>query len=141
VRFCGIIEVKEVVLMAASIGQVIRELRKDRGWSRAGLARKAKLGESTISMIERGMRPNPSAETLAKISDALGISADYILIESGFKTRQNPSLQLSPREFELVETIRHIPTGGVRMKVLDLITGFATIARDADAARQKGQEQ
>ena len=125
--------------MAASIGETIEQLREDKGWSRAGLARRAKLGESTISMIERGERPNPSAETLAKISDALAVSADYILIECGLKTRRNPVLQISPRETELVQTVREIPTGKIRMKVLDLITGFAAIARDADAARQDGQ--
>jgi len=138
VRFSDIIEVKEVMLMAASIGDVIRDLRREKGWSRAGLARKADLGESTVSMIERGQRPNPSAETVAKLSDALGISADYILIECGFKTRDNPSPHMSPREADLVETVRQIPTGRLRIKVLELITGFAIIARDADAARQGG---
>ena len=125
--------------MAASIGETIKLLRRQRGWSKARLARKAHLGESTISMIERGMRPNPSAKTLGQISDALGVSADYILLECGFKSVENPRLQPSPREMKLVKTVRQIPSGRIRMKVLDLITGFATIARDADMAQQQGQ--
>jgi len=122
--------------MAASIGEVIRDLREDKGWSAARLARKADLGESTVSMIERGKRPTPTSKTIARIAEALGVHADYILHEAGFKNTENPSLHLSPRESKLIETIREMPTGSLRMKMLDLLIDVATVARDADVARR-----
>jgi transcriptional regulator with XRE-family HTH domain len=42
------------VLDHARIGTALRELRRERGLTQAELARRLKLGQSTISEIERG---------------------------------------------------------------------------------------
>ncbi len=54
------------------VGREIRRLREKRGWSQAKLAGAAGMGVSGISQIETGVR-NPSAVTLAKIAEALGV--------------------------------------------------------------------
>jgi transcriptional regulator with XRE-family HTH domain len=54
------------------VGREIRRLREEKGWSQAKLAGAADMGTSGISQIETGAR-NPSAVTLAKIAEALGV--------------------------------------------------------------------
>src|SRR5215218_7849607 len=54
------------------VGREIRRLREARGWSQAKLAAGADMGVSGISQIETGAR-NPSAVTLSKIAEALGV--------------------------------------------------------------------
>src|SRR3954447_17220952 len=54
------------------VGKEIRRLREARGWSQAKLAGASGMGTSGISQIETGAR-NPSAATLSKIADALGV--------------------------------------------------------------------
>ena len=54
------------------VGREIRRLREGKGWSQAKLAAAADMGVSGISQIETGAR-NPSAVTLSKIAEALGV--------------------------------------------------------------------
>jgi transcriptional regulator with XRE-family HTH domain len=54
------------------IGKEIRRIRASRKWSQAKLAGAAGMGVSGISQIETGAR-NPSAVTLSKIAEALGV--------------------------------------------------------------------
>lgn len=123
-----------------TLGQLIKQLRLSKGWTQGQLAYQSGLSESAVGMIERGDRTNAWADTIGKLSDALGVSADFILLETGLKANENPTLQLSPGESDLIEIIRSIPTAGIRIKTLDLVSGFASIARDADAARQEATE-
>lgn len=55
-----------------TVGQVIRQMREARGWSQAKLGVLSGNGPSGISQIETGRR-NPSAATLERISEALGV--------------------------------------------------------------------
>ena len=64
------------------LGEVIRTYRKRRGWTQGQLALHAGLGAEHISMIERGIRENPTIESVAKIAVAIEASVDAILIEA-----------------------------------------------------------
>jgi transcriptional regulator with XRE-family HTH domain len=63
------------------VGDVIRKLRNQAGWSIEDLAQKAGVNKGTISTIERGDALNFRQETIAKIAKALGTSATEIFIE------------------------------------------------------------
>lgn len=52
--------------------QEVRRLREKRGWNQTELAFHATLAPSVISQIENGKR-NPSASTLKKLANALGV--------------------------------------------------------------------
>jgi transcriptional regulator with XRE-family HTH domain len=56
----------------AEVGQQIRRLREAKGWNQAELAVYAGIGPSGVSQIETSKR-NPSAATLQKIAEALGV--------------------------------------------------------------------
>jgi transcriptional regulator with XRE-family HTH domain len=71
------------------IGREIRRLREEKGWSQAKLAGAADMGTSGISQIETGAR-NPSAVTLSKIAEALGVGvAD--LFPKGLSSSPEPT--------------------------------------------------
>ena len=54
------------------VGERIRSLRKERGWSQEELGEKADLHYTYVGAVERGEK-NASIDTLGKIADALGI--------------------------------------------------------------------
>jgi len=63
---------------AMKYGKAIRVVRTARGVTQKGLAERASLDQSHISMIERGVR-EPSVATLEAVSVALGVPL-YLLI-------------------------------------------------------------
>lgn len=71
------------------IGQNIRKCRNAKHMSIEDLAFKAELSKNYMGMVERGERI-PSLESLLKIINALGVSADEVLcdvIDHGFKVK------------------------------------------------------
>lgn len=60
--------------------QVIRKLRKERGWTQRDLAGKAGTTQYTISEIELGHR-DPHPTTLRKLAQALGVSVAEFFAE------------------------------------------------------------
>jgi len=60
------------------VGGRIRKAREALGYSRETLAEKADLASSFLSTIELGTG-SFTAETMSKLCNALGVSADYIL--------------------------------------------------------------
>lgn len=61
----------------SNIGQKIKELRLQRGWSQEKLAEKIGIGQQYISKYESG-KLSPSFKTLSKIADVLGVSVDFL---------------------------------------------------------------
>ena len=62
------------------IGDNIKKFRKAKGLSQDALAKKSKLSENYIGLIERNKKI-PSIDSLIKILNALEISADVILAD------------------------------------------------------------
>jgi len=57
----------------------LAKLRKDKGFTQEGLARKANISYHTIIKIESGRIQNPRVGTLLKLAGALGVSTDKLL--------------------------------------------------------------
>lgn len=64
-----------------ALGDVIRELRKERGLTIEGLARDAALHPTYVSGIERG-RNNPSLEALRKLATVLDVPLSEIVLRA-----------------------------------------------------------
>lgn len=62
-----------------NIGMRIRELRTLREWSLADLAAKTGLSKSFLWKLETRPSTNPSVKTIARLADALGATAAYLV--------------------------------------------------------------
>jgi transcriptional regulator with XRE-family HTH domain len=60
------------------LGQKIRKLRKEQGWSQEEFADKCGIGRAHMSLIERGQQ-NLTLATLETLCKVLGISMSTIL--------------------------------------------------------------
>jgi transcriptional regulator with XRE-family HTH domain len=106
------------------IGQVIRSLREQKGWSQEKLALDAGMGTSHVSRIERGERRLPTIR-LDALAAALGTTPAAIYAElEGLpppptSTSQDENLQVdySPEAIELRKTFRKLPLPGRRLVV------------------------
>lgn len=63
---------------AQAFGEVLRELREERGLTQEGLALDAGTERSHISALERAEK-GPSLGTILRLAEALGISAGEIV--------------------------------------------------------------
>lgn len=64
-----------------TLGAKLKTLRNNLGLSRAEVAQRAGVSVSLVAQIENG-RTHPSLETLQRLSDVLGISPCYLIVEN-----------------------------------------------------------
>lgn len=70
--------VQYIVYMNKTIGQKLRQVIRDRGLKQTWVADTAGMPYSTLQSILDDKRV-PSADNVAKVASALGISADWLL--------------------------------------------------------------
>jgi len=69
-----------------TIGERIKELRNQKGYTQKGIAQKLSVAQSTVAMWETGKR-EPDLDTVQKIADVFGVTVDRLLRDYG---RQAP---------------------------------------------------
>src|SRR4051794_31750645 len=67
----------------ATFGEKIRDLRKRAGLTLEQLAERTESSKSYIWELENKNPPRPSAEKIARIAVALGVTSDYLMSEEG----------------------------------------------------------
>jgi transcriptional regulator with XRE-family HTH domain len=67
----------------------LREVREKRQLTQADLAKKARLQPTAISHFERGIR-TPSYNNFRRLTDALNVSADYLMGRSELESMVGP---------------------------------------------------
>ena len=75
--------------MSTTTGIRIRASRKARGYTLEQLAERAGSSKSYIWELENKAPPRPSADLLARIAMALGITIEYLLDETGTITEED----------------------------------------------------
>ncbi len=65
--------------MPTSLGEKIRKLRKDKGYTLDRLAELTGSSKSYIWELENKNPPRPSAEKVGRIAEALGVTADFLI--------------------------------------------------------------
>jgi transcriptional regulator with XRE-family HTH domain len=77
----------EALTIEAAFGQVIKELRKQRGCSQETLSNESNLDRSYISLLECG-RKQPTLVTIFQIAKALRVSPSEIVAEVELRSGQ-----------------------------------------------------
>jgi transcriptional regulator with XRE-family HTH domain len=62
------------------LGERVKELRKEQGWSQGELAERVGTDARQISRYENG-RITPSLDVVARLAEVLDVSIDYLVIE------------------------------------------------------------
>ena len=65
--------------MSTTIGEKIKALREEKGYTLDELAQRAGSSKSYVWELENRNPPRPSAEKLAKIAGALEVTMDYFI--------------------------------------------------------------
>jgi transcriptional regulator with XRE-family HTH domain len=68
-----------MIIAATPVGNRIRSLRDDRGWSQKQLAYEARVPRPWLSLVETGDIERPSADRVEQLARALGVTSRYIL--------------------------------------------------------------
>lgn len=86
---------------AMAIGERIKALRTERGWSQAELGKAVGTDSQRISRYENG-KLNPSLPAVLRFAEALDVSVDYLVLESApRRPLQGPDLDLGERLADL----------------------------------------
>lgn len=88
-----------------SVGDRIRKVREERGWTQDELAQKARISKGFLSDVENDKR-NLSAEYALKLANALGASLDYLLQgEAGRKELEKKPIEIPPELSKAAEQL------------------------------------
>ena len=90
------------MMPAMSLGQKVKALREQRDVSQQALAQAAHLTQPAISRIEQGVVQQPRLAVLKRLSEALGVSLDYLVGTAEESVGTVPPSNLAIRE--LLET-------------------------------------
>lgn len=94
---------------ALSLGERIIEARQKQGMTKAELARKASLSSAAIGFLESGSSKSIAGENLFPISDALNVSARWLITGRQPKPIDGAVPSIQERE-EVVLLARHLAT-------------------------------
>lgn len=61
------------------LGPVLKKLREAKGWSQAELARRVKVTRPYVTMLEAGVKKNPSLPILRRLAKALGVPVTELM--------------------------------------------------------------
>jgi transcriptional regulator with XRE-family HTH domain len=117
------------VAHTTEIGERLRASRERRGWTKEELAVHSGISWSAITQIESGRRPNARPSTLSALTDALGVSLDYLVRGT---TSPTPMLEhralIYDSDEALLEVAGHfMEEGGNRGEALLAVTSKAKI--------------
>lgn len=71
-----------------SLGEKLRELRKNKGWTQEEVAKRTSLGRGYIAQLERNIVARPSADTFLKIAQAFNINERELYQAAGYISRE-----------------------------------------------------
>jgi len=88
-----------------TIGERVRYFREEQGLTMDQLAAKAGMGQSALSLIESGQRPNPRPDSIVKIAKALYVTTDQLLGVDPSTQTSAPDSEVQPFPLERGEAV------------------------------------
>jgi len=61
-----------------TLGEKVKALREQRGWSQRELSRRAQVRQSLLSELELNKKMDTTGSVLRRLAQALGVSMDYL---------------------------------------------------------------
>jgi len=89
----------------ATLGDRLRALREEEGYSQADLGRLLTLSQSTIAFYESGKR-EPSPGTLRQIADFYQVSVDYLIGRTNHRATLTGAVPAPSKSIPILGTIR-----------------------------------
>ena len=90
-----------------SLGERIRQLRQQRGWSQAQLSKKLNVHQKQISGYERSIHA-PSVELLIRMAELFNVSLDYIAFDG---RKEKTIAPIADRELmQAIQEFDQLPT-------------------------------
>lgn len=99
------------------IGDLIKDRRLSKGWSKRALAEKAGISHSEVHRIESGERVNPSVPVLNALAEVLGVPKDDLLRLAGYKSDEG-DIPMIERVFPDLKTGKKQKTA---QKIIDVL--------------------
>lgn len=90
-----------------ALGELLRDLRKDRGFTLAFVAKSLHIGTSTLGAYERGKR-FPPYETLIQIADFYNVNVDYLLGRTRIRTSWDDLMKQIDINISIIDSLRSI---------------------------------
>ncbi len=90
--------------MASKLGEKIRKLRNDKGYSLDQLAELTASSKTTLWELENREVQRPSAERLSRIATALGVTAEYLLDDREIEPNEEVADQAFFRKYRQMPT-------------------------------------
>ena len=120
-----------------AIHEKIRELRKEKGWTQAELAKKLDMHPVNMTKLEQG-KNMPSADTLIRLSDIFNVSIDYLLSD---EVQKRVSTMLKDKE--LLEAFSKVERMDQKAKeiVKELLDSFIIKHQIGDMLNKKDKKQ
>lgn len=82
------------MMFKIAMGEVLRELRREKGITLRELSKKSNVALGYISDIERGKK-DPSSVVIQSLANGIGMSAAALIIESGYRMGDWDTAELS----------------------------------------------
>lgn len=88
------------------MGERIRQLRKDKGWTQAELASMLGLKDSAIAKYEKGRVENMKRDTISKMAELFDVSPVYLMCMEG-----RTKTEYTYEEQSIIAAYRKAPEG------------------------------
>jgi len=105
----------------ATFGQVLREIRTERGLTQGQLAYKAHTSPEYISMLENNPERMPTTGLLVRLTTALHTTPDYVLHRAGM-LKTNSHTPLEPEVQRIADLLAAWPESDVKGNMRAIIT-------------------
>ena len=62
-----------------ALGEKLKALRTEKGWSQRELAQRARVRQARLSELESGKKTDTTGQALRRLARVLGVSVDYLV--------------------------------------------------------------
>lgn len=96
--------------MARTLGDYLKQLREQKGWTMTEAAEKTGIHRSYLWLLEDGQRQSPRPEILKKLSLGYGINVNELLATAGYMptSSEEKVVKKKQEEDKIEQAFRHV---------------------------------